>query len=146
MRLQIKSKRPADEQKIEIVSEGDLLSLAQFRKSLRAFLAFSENACSNVDITMQWYQALLTIRTFKSNSAISIGELADELMIKKHSATELVNRLEKAGLVFKTADTDDKRKSLVVITNIGNRKLDRLATLHLNRLRNEKNIFLNLFS
>lgn len=141
-----KDKTEETDRMIEAVTEEDLLSLALFRRSLRAFLAFSENACADLDMTMQWYQALLTIKTFKSSAAISIGELAEELMIKHHSATELVNRLDNAGLIIKTPDKDDKRKSLVVITKIGNRKLNKLASIHLSRLRKEKNIFMNLFT
>jgi DNA-binding MarR family transcriptional regulator len=140
-----KDKTEETDRMIEVVTEEDLLSLALFRRSLRAFLAFSENACADLDMTMQWYQALLTIKTFKSSAAISIGELAEELMIKNHSATELVNRLENAGLIIKTPDKDDKRKSLILITKIGNRKLNKLASIHLFRLRKEKNIFMNLF-
>ncbi len=145
MRQITKDKTEETDRMIEVVTEEDLLSLALFRRSLRAFLAFSENACADLDMTMQWYQALLTIKTFKSSAAISIGELAEELMIKNHSATELVNRLENAGLIIKTPDKDDKRKSLILITKIGNRKLNKLASIHLFRLRKEKNIFMNLF-
>lgn len=145
MRQITKDKTEETDRMIEVVTEEDLLSLALFRRSLRAFLAFSENACADLDMTMQWYQALLTIKTFKSSAAISIGELAEELMIKNHSATELVNRLENAGLIIKTPDKDDKRKSLIIITKIGNRKLNKLASIHLFRLRKEKNIFMNLF-
>lgn len=145
MRQITKDKTEETDRMIEVVTEEDLMSLALFRRSLRAFLAFSENACADLDMTMQWYQALLTIKTFKSSAAISIGELAEELMIKNHSATELVNRLENAGLIIKTPDKDDKRKSLIIITKIGNRKLNKLASIHLFRLRKEKNIFMNLF-
>jgi len=37
-------------------------------------------------LTMQWYQALLVIKTFRAGDHISVGELAEQLMIRDHSA------------------------------------------------------------
>lgn len=145
MRQKLTDEKDTTEKTLEPLSEEDLVSLALFRRSLRAFLAFSENACAEVGITMQWYQALLTIKTYKGTAEISIGELAEELMIKNHSATELVNRLENAGLILKKQDKNDKRKLQLIITSVGNRKLTKLASIHLDRLRGQKSIYMNLF-
>lgn len=141
-----RSVRAADSDPNHNISISDLKSLADFRRSLRRFLAFSEEACAQHGITMQWYQALLAIKAYDNEKQISIGQLADELMIKNHSATELVSRLENARLVSRKTDKTDLRRSLIVITNLGNRKIDKLAAIHLNRIRNEKIAFLNLFN
>lgn len=126
------------------ISNTDLKSLADFRRSLRRFLAFSEDACALHGMTMQWYQALLAIKAYDKAHQISIGQLAEELMIKNHSAAELVTRLENAGLVIRRPDDEDKRRSFIIITNVGNRKISKLAAIHLNRLRSEKDAFLNI--
>lgn len=126
-------------------TEGELVALANFRFALRKFLAFSEAAAAGVGLTMQWYQALLVIRTYQGGDHISVGELADQLMIRDHSAAELVSRLVDAKLVRRKTDPSDRRRSLIVMTSAGNRRLDRLALVHLEKLRENSGAFLSLF-
>jgi DNA-binding MarR family transcriptional regulator len=126
-------------------TEEELLALANFRFALRRFLAFSEQAAADVGLTMQRYQALLVIKTFRGGDHISVGELAEQLIIRDHSAAELVSRLVQAKLVRRKIDPGDRRRSLVVITPSGDRRLAQLAAAHLTRLRADKSAFLDLF-
>lgn len=126
-------------------SRQELEALANFRYTLRKFLAFSEGAAAEVGLTAQWYQALLVIKTYRGDDHISVGELAEQLMIRDHSAAELVSRLAQAKLVRRKTDPDDRRRSLIVMTPLGNRRLDQLALVHLQKLRENRGAFLNLF-
>lgn len=126
-------------------SSDELQALADFRYALRKFLAFSEAAAAGVGLTMQWYQALLVVRTYHGDGHISVGELAEQLMIRDHSAAELVSRLVQAKLVRRKTDPEDRRRSLIVMTPLGNRRLDQLALIHLNKLREYRGAFMNLF-
>lgn len=127
-------------------TDEELLALANFRSALRRFLAFSEQAAADLGLTMQWYQALLVIKTFRSGDHISVGELAEQLMIRDHSAAELVSRLAHAKLVRRKTDPTDRRRSLVIMTPSGDRHLAHLASVHLERLRENKEAFLDLFN
>lgn len=126
-------------------TEEEMLALANFRSALRRFLAFSEQAAADVGLTMQRYQALLVIKTYRGGEHISVGELADQLMIRDHSAAELVSRLVQSKLVRRKTDPSDRRRSLVVLTPSGDRRLAQLAAAHLKRLRASKGAFLDLF-
>lgn len=126
-------------------TEEELLALANFRFALREFLAFSEQAAADVGLTMQRYQALLVVKTYRAGDHISVGELAEQLMIRDHSAAELVSRLVQAKLVRRKNDPSDRRRSLVIMTAYGNRLLAQLAAVHLTRLRASRGAFLNLF-
>ena len=126
-------------------TQEELEALARFRLALRRFLAFSEQAAADLGLTVQWYQALLVTKTFRSGDHISVGELAEQLMIRDHSAAELVSRLVQAKLVKRKTDPSDRRRSLVIMTPSGNRRLAQLASVHLERLRENKDAFLNLF-
>jgi DNA-binding MarR family transcriptional regulator len=126
-------------------TEAELAALAEFRAALRKFLAFSEQAAAARGVTMQWYQALLVIRTFNSDSPITVGELASQLMIRHHSAAELVSRLETGKLVRREYDSVDRRKSLLVITAAGERCLADLAAVHLEYLSDVAGTFLKPF-
>jgi DNA-binding MarR family transcriptional regulator len=127
-------------------TDEELSALARFRVALRRFLAFSEQAAADLGLTMQWYQALLVIKTFRADDHISVGELAEQLMIRDHSAAELVSRLVQAKLVRRKTDPSDRRRSLVIMTPAGDRRLAQLAAVHLDRLRENKDAFLTLFS
>ena len=122
----------------------DFAALARFRHSLREFLAFSEQAAAGMGMTMQWYQALLVIKTRGVERPLSVGELAEALMIKDHSAAELVSRLADAKLVRRRVDPSDRRRSLVLMTPLADRALAKLAALHLARLRGDRDAYLNL--
>ena len=127
-------------------TDEELSALANFRLALRKFLAFSEQAAADLGLTMQWYQALLVIKTYRGGDHISVGELAEQLMIKDHSAAELVSRLAHAKLVKRKTDPTDRRRSLVIMTPSGDRRLAQLAAVHLERLRENKDAFLDLFN
>ena len=122
----------------------DFAALARFRYTLRQFLAFSEQAAADMGMTTQWYQALLVIKTRGAERPLSVGELAEGLMIKDHSAAELVTRLAEAKLVRRRVDPADRRRSLVLMTPLAHRALAKLAALHLARLRGDRDTLLNL--
>ena len=129
----------------DMPSDEDLKALAGFRSALRRFLAFSEQAAAARGITMQWYQAMLVIRTQNANARVSIGELAESLMIRDHSATELVARLTSANLVKRHDDPKDGRRSFLSLSAQGEKCLADLAQTHLMRLKENQDAFLNLF-
>jgi DNA-binding MarR family transcriptional regulator len=122
----------------------EFIALARFRAALRQFLAFSEQAAAELGMTSQWYQALLVIKTRGAERPVSVGELAEELMIKDHSAAELVSRLVEAKLVRRRVDPADRRRSLLQMTPLADRCLAKLAGAHLERLREDREIFLTL--
>ncbi len=137
---------PAEESADIAPSEVEFSALAAFRSSLRQFLAFSEQSAASVGLTTQRYQALLVIKTFSGGEHISVGELAGELMIKEHSAAEMVSRLVQAKLVSRKSDPMDRRRSLIVLTASGERCLSHLALLHLMELRKRESVFLDIFN
>jgi DNA-binding MarR family transcriptional regulator len=74
-----------------------------------------------------------------------VGELAEQLMIRDHSAAELVSRLAQAKLVRRKTDPRDRRRSLVVITRAGERRLSELAAAHLRKLRESRGVVASFF-
>ena len=127
-------------------AEAELQALAGFRAALRQFLSFSEQAAAKCGATMQWYQAMLVISDFESpHPQISIGELAEQLIIRDHSATELANRLLAAGFVRRKEDPNDGRRSLLLLTAKGEKCLAELARNASDTFKREQRCVLNLF-
>ena len=116
------------------LTDADYRTLAGFRRGLRRFLRFSEDAAAAAGLTPRQYQALLAVRGAGARG-LTIGALAGELEIRHHSAVGLVDRLEGLGLVGRRADPADRRRVLVSMTARGERTLARLATAHRAELR-----------
>lgn len=112
------------------VSQTEYETMAAFRYQLRLFLRFSEEAALSVGLTPQHHQALLTIRGFPGRAYVTIGELAEWLQIKHHSAVGLVNRLEAQGLVSRQPATDDRRQVHITLTLRGIELLSELTAAH----------------
>ena len=110
-------------------------TLAEFRYALRHYLRFSQNAVETAGITLQQHQALLSIIGYPGREQVTIGELAERLQIRHHSAVGLVNRLEEQGLVERRQDDVDRRQVFIGLTNKGMKVLESLASMHREELR-----------
>lgn len=127
------------------ISDRDYRALAEFRRQLRIFLSFSEDAAALAGITAQQHQALLALRA-SPDSGLPVGELAEELRLRPHSASGLVDRLEKLGLVHRTTVTADRRRVPVALTKAGADKVAALATAHRSELRRLRPMLVKMLS
>ncbi len=113
----------------------DYQLLAEFRYQLRCFLAFSERAAAEAGLTPQQHQALLAVRGFPGRERASVGELAERLQLRHHSAVGLVDRLERRGLLRRERSREDARRVQLAVTARGQRLLARLSAAHRDELR-----------
>jgi DNA-binding MarR family transcriptional regulator len=109
------------------LTDADYRRMAEFRHQLRQFLLFSEEAAAEAGLPPRQHQALLAIKGF---AHITVGELAEKLGIKPHSAGELVNRLTAARLVRRVPDAADKRRVCLDLTPAAERRLESLTLAH----------------
>ena len=112
------------------LSKAEYELLASFRYALRQFLRFSEEAARAADIEPRQHQALLAIKGFPGRDWVTIGELAERLQIRHHSAVGLVDRLVANGLLAREPASDDRRQVHIALTSRGEALLDRLAAAH----------------
>ena len=117
------------------LSREDYQNLLAFRSGLRRFLHFSQAAARRVGLTPAQYQLLLAVKGHPGNQDPTVGDLAGHLQVKPHSAVELISRAEKAGLVERWIDDDDRRLTRVRLTADGHRRLDELAPAHIDELQ-----------
>ncbi|WP_441233314.1 MarR family winged helix-turn-helix transcriptional regulator [Bradyrhizobium sp. 930_D9_N1_4] len=115
--------------------DTDYAALAQFRYQIRSFLAFSEAAAQDQGLTAQQHQALLGIKGFVQPQPATVGDIARFLLIRHHSAVELLNRMAKVGLISKVADPEDARRVHLKLTAKGEQKLRALSRKNLEELR-----------
>ena len=105
-------------------------ALAEFRCQIRRFLHFSEEQVRQNGLEPQQHQLLLAIKGLPPNTSATIGELAERLQLRHHSAVELVNRLEKNGHVRRDVPKQDRRRVIVRLTRSGGNVLRKLSLAH----------------
>ena len=115
--------------------DEDYRLLAEFRKTIREFLHFSEQAAVLAGITPAQHQAMLVIRGALGDDSVIIRDLAERLHIKHQSAVGLFSRMEKAGLINKLHDPSDKRRVYLRLTEHGKRLLGGLSAAHKSELK-----------
>ena len=125
------------------LQDEDYTALAEFRAALRSFLAFSEAKAGEVGLTPQQHQTLLAIRGAPRGHA-TIGFVAERLILKPHSASELVNRLEEQQLVSRQPVQADKRKSVLALTSRAESLLAQLSATHRDEISRLKPLLLEL--
>jgi len=114
--------------------QADYTALAEFRYLIRRFLEFSEKEAKEVGLTSRQHQALLAIKGYGGGQPITVGDLAERLRIRHHSARELADRLCEGGLVVRTQDSGDQRRVLLQLTQRAEGHLAELSAAHLDEL------------
>lgn len=120
---------------------ADYRALADFRYALRQFLEFSGSAAKGVGLTPQQHQAMLSIIGAPEGQPVTVGFLAERLLLKHHSTVELVDRLVETNLVSRQPDSADRRRVLLSLTPKARRLLTKLSATHLEELRRIRPVF-----
>ena len=126
------------------VTAQDYETLAAFRRELRRFLAFSEEAARASGLTAQQHQAILAIKGHVGAGPMTVGELADHLFVRHHSAVELVDRLVKSGLVLRVETAHDRRRVGLALTPKAGEILAELSAIHLEELKQNRALLMQL--
>ncbi len=111
------------------VSQADYETLAAFRHELRRFLNFSEQAAKVLGMTPQQHQSLLAIRAAPGRS-LTIGELAEQLFIQPHTASELAERMIAIGWLERRPAAQDRRRVMLGLTARSEAILGQMSTTH----------------
>ncbi len=127
------SKRPASTSTPRLPADV-YQSMGQFRRAMREFLAFSEAAARGQGLTAQQHQALLAIKAHAGPEPITVSALADDLLIKTHSAVGLITRLVDRGLVRRRASETDRRRVQLSLTPKGEAALAVISRANLEEL------------
>jgi DNA-binding MarR family transcriptional regulator len=77
---------------------------------------------------------LLAVRGHPDPRGPTIGEIAGYLLVRHHSAVELIDRAVTAGLVTRQSDSEDGRTVRIALTTRGRERLETLAASHLEEL------------
>src|SRR5450432_3641906 len=100
---------------------GDETLSEAFRSVARQLRDTSQETLAPWDISPSYLRAL---RVLTRHGVLRLSELSDHLHIAARSTTEVVDALETRGLLERRPDPDDRRATLVALTEHGTNVLD----------------------
>jgi len=124
-----------DQDPLAQLSKQEFEALARFRFGIRRYLRYSEDIVRSHGVSPQQYQLLLALKGFPGRESATVAELAERLQLRHHSAVELINRAQRAGLVDRSPHPENARAVNISLTDDGEQLLARLSVLHRNQLR-----------
>jgi len=118
-----------------VPSDKEYERLLAFRTRLRRFDQWSRAAAAERGLTHAQHQLLVAVRGHSGDSGPTIGDVAEALLVKHHTASELVDRTQALGLVERYRDRDDNRRVRLRLTDRGSDVVRDLTAVHLEELR-----------
>jgi DNA-binding MarR family transcriptional regulator len=95
--------------------------LVNLRRIIQAIDLHSRQLVRHYGITAP---QLIILKQIHDNQAITVSEVARQVSLKQTTVTDILNRLEKRGLIQREKDIGDRRRVLVRETDAGKRLLD----------------------
>jgi DNA-binding MarR family transcriptional regulator len=117
------------------LSLADYQLLGEFRYLLTHFLDFSARAAHAEGLAPRQHQALLAIKGYPGGAEVTVGDLAERLGIRHHSAVGLVDRLVESGYLLRRSDPRDRRRAILSLTASAEKALAALSAVHREELR-----------
>ena len=78
-----------------------------------------------------WHDVLATLRRQGPPFQLRPSDFTGSLMLTSSGATKRLDRLERAGLVERAPDPDDRRGVIISLTEAGRELIDRVTEAHL---------------
>jgi DNA-binding MarR family transcriptional regulator len=123
-------------------SDDDYTALLRFRSQLRQFDQWSRAEAEAHGLTHTQHQLLLAVRGFEGHPAgPTIGDVAALLLVKHHTAGELVDRAQALRLVARVRDAEDHRRVRLRLTKRGDQVLRDLTKVHLEEVARLAELF-----
>lgn len=95
-----------------------------------AVLPKLERALLPTGLPLTWYDVLLVVNAAPGRR-LRMTELGQQAVVSRERVSRVVTELERAGLVVREANPDDKRSSFTVITPEGRKRLRTSAPIYL---------------
>ena len=115
--------------------------LLSIRTGMRRFERWSEQQARAAGLTKAQHQLLLAIRGHHDPRGPTVGEVADYLLLRHHSAVGLIDRAVVARLISRKRDEGDRRVVRLRLSAKGSKRIEELSALHVEELKRLRSHF-----
>jgi DNA-binding MarR family transcriptional regulator len=98
----------------------------------RAISVSSSQTWMELELSMAQLKTLVTLH---DSGALPIGQIAEALRVGQPTASHLVDRLVQSGLVVRTEDSLDRRRTLAGLSSQGEELIERLRAVRIEALQ-----------
>ena len=133
---------PSSQTEEPALTDVDFRDQAAFRAAVRRFLRVSEEQARRHGVTPQQHLVLLVVRGHPRYPHVSVGNVAEALQLRHHSASLLVDRGVDRGLLVRTRDENDRRRVQIALTVQGQDVLAAITLANREQLHTLKSQFL----
>lgn len=127
----------------EALDDDDYRTLAAVRAELRGFAHFTEQVVQAAGLTPQQHQVLVALKA-AADGELTIGQLAETLLLKPHSVSGLADRLETLELVKRVRNKPDGRSVTLRLTDKAGGLMASLSRTHRDELRRIRPLLISL--
>lgn len=127
------------------LDDDDYRTLAAVRAELRSFAHFTEKVVQAAGLTPQQHQVLVALRAAEGGE-LTVGQLAETLLLKPHSVSGLVDRLQALALVERVPSRTDRRIVILRLTAKARELMSSLSRTHRDELRRIRPLLISLLS
>jgi DNA-binding MarR family transcriptional regulator len=110
-----------------------MVAATSLARSHQIVLGRINSALSDFSLTFSRYEALALL-SFARNGSMAMARMGERLQVHPTSVTSTIDRLERDGLVTRSAHPDDRRATLATLTKDGRNLLNE-ATSALEQIR-----------
>ena len=82
-----------------------------------------------------WHDVLATLRRLGPPFQLRPSDFAGTLMLTSSGTTKRLDRLERAGLIARSPDPEDRRGVVISLTDAGRERIDAVTAAHLDNER-----------
>lgn len=111
-----------------MTSERFMLSVRLLAECYHAFSRVSGSFIRTLDLTPSQFHILVTLG---GTSGLSFKEIGEKTLITKGTLTGVIDRLEAKGLVKRALKIEDRRSTIVQLTEKGRNEYERVFLPHL---------------
>jgi DNA-binding MarR family transcriptional regulator len=97
-----------------------MAAVTSVMRAQQVLLAHLNDALRPFGLTFPRYEALMLLH-FTRHGALPLGKIGERLQVHRTSVTNIVDKLERDGLVRRVPHEDDRRATLAAITRDGRR-------------------------
>jgi len=127
----------------DALDDDDYRTLAAVRAELRGFAHFTEQVVQAAGLTPQQHQVLVALKAAKDGE-LTVGQLAETLLLKPHSVSGLADRLATLDLVERVRNKPDGRSVTLRLTDKAGQLMASLSRTHRDELRRIRPLLISL--
>lgn len=105
----------------------DLSTLVVFTRAEHSIHRREHQTIKDYDLTAAQFGVLEALYV---KGDLKIGQLIEKILTTSGNMTVVVRNLEKAGLVKKVEDPNDKRSTIISLTHVGREKIEEILPSH----------------